>query len=126
MLFLLRDARISTQIFLRRVPEGGEARVTANLSFPYESDMDWRRIQRIALQWKSGVGVGDGWLYEITLCLLFVSLARSHGVWCQACVMCEVATGVEAWAITLFLVFEVSALIVLAFRFIRKLAGSCR
>jgi hypothetical protein len=40
--------------------------------------------------------------------------------------MCEVATGVEAWAITLFLVFEVSALIVLAFRFIRKLGGSCR
>jgi hypothetical protein len=49
---------------------------------------------------------------NLRLCLLFVSLARSHGAWCQACVLCGFATGVEAWAITLFLVFEVSALIV--------------
>lgn len=36
---------------------------------------------------------------------------QSHGAWCQACFACGFATGVEAWTVTLFLVFEVSGLI---------------
>jgi hypothetical protein len=103
VLSLLRDARISTQISLRRAPEGGEALVTANLSFPYESDMDWRRLQRIALQWKSGVGVGDAWLYELTFLFPVHFIGAVSWRLVPGLRLCGFATGVEARLLHCFL-----------------------
>lgn len=53
----------------------------------------------------------DGWMVgcmKLAFCLLFISLRRSHGVWCWLALSLALRLGL--YTVTMCLVFEVSGL----------------